>query len=1281
MSAAIYNPGYCHTQNQPSHLLNLFLHRARVLTAPTTLQITKTRREEGFPQTSAVVKARMTALGAKAFPDDPATRAKSDADADDFLSDLKMWTEVSEEANARDEHEPTFIGAGARGAPIRGASHISVEDTRSPPTASNDDETDESAGRMPSPEEMAKAEAMLGGMGNLTRPADAKEEDLSVPGASVDVQRTLQAMRGASEKEKKWVAMREKEKGNELFKAKEFRSAIEAYTLSLKLDPDSPAVHSNRAAALMKQGRWYDAIADCDLALDLDPKFFKALMRRGAARLETGVAGDERAALDDLTAAELIEPTNTEVRRLCAKARRMVTDNVERKGMKRVAIVEEDGESDEDDDGAAEKPETKKPVDSAAAAAAKSRGNDLFKAKKFADAIVAYTEALEADPSMSAALCNRSGARYQLGQYKSAEKDATAAAALDPRYTKAYHRRAAARWKLGALDDALADYDVAIGLKPGDDELLAERGALDDERRRGSLKPARTGPMVIEEIEEETPPPPPVEPVEPPVAPTATRPTPVKPEARRRIAIEEDSDDSGDEAEAPEKEKKASEKKAGHKPVTDADKRDADELKRQADDAFKRGDMEGAESFYTSCIESAAAIADEKMSLALRANRAASRLKLEKYPEAEADANWVLNKDPRHVKATHRRAAARAKMGQYAGALEDYAVVKRAFPRHKGVAEEIETVEGLAFEASEKARDARRSRPESPAFGKTKVKSPKPDAAPPAVSGEDAAEALKKEGNAAFVRAKYFEAEEIYTKAVEVATEDRTKAILLANRAATYLKLGRHADAEVDATLAIECDGTYVKGYHRRAQARTNSGKFESALEDFEHVVRANPESKTLQAEVNACMQKAAEVMLGGMDLGSLNLGGDTGGAQRKPVAIQEDSDDSDDDDEAVDGVGDAPPPSNPRVDDEPTAASVDGTQDGTGDAVPNKPLRKSVPIVEEDSSDDEDEEVTSHEQVSLTPAMDPAEAAETAKDRGNASFKLGDFKAAEAAYTEAISLVPTSAPYHANRAAARLKLGDHVNALADATTALAIDPNHTKARHRRAMALAKLGRHEEASSEYDSVEKAYPGHAGVKSEARAAREAAESARAEKEKTDVAERAKAAAVAEEDGVAAPASPSASPASSSELKRTTPEKSKAAVEAKAAAAAAILRQKQSAKKPRTATELERGCKSMRGRPEALAAYLAAVTDEEVVKILKASVSADVLGAYAEVWEKHLVPNGEFQAVAGTATALASLPRFAFAAMMMKPGDKKSAKAAFDALDAAGFESDARKSWNM
>ena len=1259
----------------------------------------------------------MTALGAKAFPDDPAARAKSNADANDFLGDLRKWTAATDEANSRDEEEPTFIG-GEAGAPIRGASRVSVVDAAVPPSKPSDDE-DESAGRMPTPEEMAKAEAMLGGMSNLAKPADAKEEDLSVPGASVDVQRTLKAMRGASEKEKKWVAMREKEKGNELFKAKEFRSAIEAYTLSLKLDPDSPAVHSNRAAALMKQGRWHDAIADCTCALDLDPKFFKALMRRGAALLEIGEAGSEARALEDLTAAAAIDPANKEVQRLRKRARRAVVDNVERKGMRRVAIVEEDG-----DDAAAEEVNATTETNAAGTAEeAKSRGNDLFKAKRYADAVTAYTEALAADPTMSAALCNRSGARYLLGEYAAAEADAAAAANLDPTYVKAFHRRAAARWRLGNLDSALADYDVALGLKPGDGDLAAERQTLVDERRAGSLKPARTGPMVIEEIEE---PPAEAEASPTPAKPTPARPTPAKPDAVRRIAIEEDSDDSADDDDvaadpkAPPPDTTGTTEKTGT-----TDTRAADELKRRADDAFKRGDMDGAESLYTSCLESGAALGDEKMALAVRANRAAARLKLEKYPEAESDANWVLARDPRHVKATHRRAAARAKMGQYAGALEDYAVVKRAFPRHKGVAEEIEIVEGLAAEASERARDARRSRPESPAFGKTRSPKPDPPTPPkPEVSGEALAESLKKEGNAAFVRAKYFEADELYTEAIGVATERRTKAILLANRAATRLKVGKHADAEMDASSAIECDGSYVKGYHRRAQARTNLGLFEPALEDFEHVVRATPDSKTLQAEVNACMQKAAEAMMRGMDLGGSVMSGgaaadgapaSTKDAARKPVAVQEDSDDSDEDDDVVDGVGDAPPPTVPT--DSKNANDDDGTQDGTGDAVPNKPFRKSVPIVEEDSSDeDEDEDDVSPAEAAeqgaeqgadgaegaessadvhrAAPAADPTEDAEAAKDRGNALFKSGDFKSAELAYTEAIALDPSSTAYHANRAAARLKLHDHANALADATAALALDGSHTKARHRRAMALAKLGRFDEASAEYDHVERAYPGHAGVRAEAQAARDAAETARVRRKAAAATERenakAMAAAVAEEEGVSAPSSPantsqdsSRNTSSASSPRSTgtaTPEKSRQAVEAKAAAAAAILREKQSSKKPRTATDLERGCKSMRGKPEELSSFLAAVSDEELVKTLKASVSADVLGAYVEVWEKHDVPAGKFGSVAGTARALASLPRFAFAAMMMKPADKKSAAAVFNRLDAEGV-ANARKDWKV
>jgi hypothetical protein len=55
--------------------------------------------------------------------------------------------------------------------------------------------------------------------------------------------------------ERLWQARREKEKGNEMFKAKEYPNAINAYSLSLKLSPGVAAVHTNRAAAYLKVKR------------------------------------------------------------------------------------------------------------------------------------------------------------------------------------------------------------------------------------------------------------------------------------------------------------------------------------------------------------------------------------------------------------------------------------------------------------------------------------------------------------------------------------------------------------------------------------------------------------------------------------------------------------------------------------------------------------------------------------------------------------------------------------------------------------------------------------------------------------------------------------------------------------------------------------------------------------------------------------------------------------------------------------------------------------------
>jgi tetratricopeptide (TPR) repeat protein len=114
-------------------------------------------------------------------------------------------------------------------------------------------------------------------------------------------------LRAAPARERRWAAAREKEKGNELFKAREYRSAIEAYDVSIALDATTPAPFANRAAAYMKLRRWSDAVSDCDAALALDPENFKALLRRGACVLEANEEDAAERALEDFELCVTIE--------------------------------------------------------------------------------------------------------------------------------------------------------------------------------------------------------------------------------------------------------------------------------------------------------------------------------------------------------------------------------------------------------------------------------------------------------------------------------------------------------------------------------------------------------------------------------------------------------------------------------------------------------------------------------------------------------------------------------------------------------------------------------------------------------------------------------------------------------------------------------------------------------------------------------------------------------------------------------------------------------------
>ncbi|KAL3592325.1 hypothetical protein D5086_010965 [Populus alba] len=106
-----------------------------------------------------------------------------------------------------------------------------------------------------------------------------------------------------------------------------------------------------------------------------------------------------------------------------------------------------------------------------AVASARLSGNLLFKASKFTEACIAYSEGLEHDPCNSILLCNRAACRSKLGQFEKAVEDCTAALSLQPNYSKARLRRAHCNTELGRWEASIQDFEMLIRESPADEEV------------------------------------------------------------------------------------------------------------------------------------------------------------------------------------------------------------------------------------------------------------------------------------------------------------------------------------------------------------------------------------------------------------------------------------------------------------------------------------------------------------------------------------------------------------------------------------------------------------------------------------------------------------------------------------------------------------------------------------------------------------------------------------------------------------------------------------------
>uniref|UniRef100_A0A670YWR1 Protein unc-45 homolog B n=2 Tax=Pseudonaja textilis TaxID=8673 RepID=A0A670YWR1_PSETE len=127
-----------------------------------------------------------------------------------------------------------------------------------------------------------------------------------------------------------------------------------------------------------------------------------------------------------------------------------------------------------------------------------------------------------------------------------------------------------------------------------------------------------------------------------------------------------------------------------------------------------------------------------------------------------------------------------------------------------------------------------------------------------------AMEELRQEGNEYFQAGRYAEALVAYARALdlpEAGPEASQRALLYRNRAACHLKLEDYAQAEVDASRALELDGHDVKSLFRRSQALRGLGRLDRAASDLQRCVRLEPKNKAFQEALRDLGSSAQEKM------------------------------------------------------------------------------------------------------------------------------------------------------------------------------------------------------------------------------------------------------------------------------------------------------------------------------------------------------------------------------------------------------------------------------------
>lgn len=288
------------------------------------------------------------------------------------------------------------------------------------------------------------------------------------------------------------AAEAKKAKGNEFFKAKDYRNAISLYTEAISLDPSQVSYYSNRSASYAGLKEWEPAAEDGEACIRTDKKFIKGYFRAATAYDELG---NFKKALETLTMGLAVEPRNKDLLAMKAKLDEKVREQKSRALQEQAQALQKSG----DIAGAYRALEQARAVDAGNAQlqaqfdkvkaaydkaeksrkmglspleAMKEKGDEKYKAGMFEEAISLYTKCIDQGRSsgdvapggtVMKALGNRSACYKQLSNFDGTIEDCTAVIDVEPENVKALVRRAQAFEAVERYKLALQDVKTVIG--------------------------------------------------------------------------------------------------------------------------------------------------------------------------------------------------------------------------------------------------------------------------------------------------------------------------------------------------------------------------------------------------------------------------------------------------------------------------------------------------------------------------------------------------------------------------------------------------------------------------------------------------------------------------------------------------------------------------------------------------------------------------------------------------------------------------------------------------